>query len=170
MCVFHSPPTLILFSAGLGDVCSARPDWMLALEASVAYSLHNICCYCSSFPACHGIWFLPKVAFVCTIVNSIIVFFGQFPRCRGSYCHAYRPVATQRLSEASILSWRPNLCFNIIIIWPFLMWWEWNYAWMQLNWTVILGIIFGLCLQPHVFCSMTTLPGVPYEKEEHGGL
>jgi len=61
------------------------------------------------------------VAFVRTIVNSIIVFLGQFPRCRGSYCHAYRPVATQQLSEAIVLSFRPNLLFNIIMISPFLM-------------------------------------------------
>lgn len=114
VCVFHSPPALVLFYAELGDVCSTRTGWMLALEASVTYSLHNICCYCSSFPACHEIWFLPKVAFVCTIVNSIIVFFGQFPRCRGSYCLAYRPVATQQLSEVSILSLTANLFFNIM--------------------------------------------------------
>lgn len=48
---------------------------------------------------------------------------------------------------------------------------EWNNA-VELNCNIwqTLSIIFGLCLQPHVFCSMTTLPGVPYEKEEHGGL
>lgn len=60
-------------------------------EASVAYSPDSICYYFSLFPACCEIWFLPKVAFVCTIVNSIIVCHSLFPRCSGSYYHTAKP-------------------------------------------------------------------------------